>query len=177
MLFVSPYGSSMTFVTIPMHFIPAGLLEFVFCALCFLNSFSKKGCYKDTFLMWVATYLMMAFRSQSYVLSPSNGTALRDSKVKQYILILNVSVLGVWVKSSTAQNLMRKCQKLIGRFTKSNWAPSPARSWQKSLMWHYDVIECHRDWVQTDWMWSNRKTSSMREHWCQDKIQGRWHVS
>lgn len=94
-LFASPYGSSMTFVTIPMHFIPAGLLEFVFCTLCFLNSFSKKGCYKDTFLMWLATYLMMAFRSQSYVSSPSNGTALCDSKVKQYILNLNVSGLSV----------------------------------------------------------------------------------
>lgn len=85
--------------------------------------------------------------------------------------------VSLWVKSSTAQNLMHKCQKLIGRFMKSNWAPSPARSWQKSLMWHYDVIECHRDWVQTAWIWISQKTSSMREHWCQDKIQGRWHVS
>lgn len=46
-LFVSPYGLSMTFVTIPMHFTSTRLLEFVFWTLCFLNSFSKEGCYME----------------------------------------------------------------------------------------------------------------------------------
>lgn len=135
-----------------------------FWTLCFLNSFSKRGCYMEQrCLSHVgADILDDGLQVPVCVSSLNNGTALCDSKVEQYIVILNVSLLSITLSDTgTAQNLMHKCQKFTGRFMKPNWAPSSARSWQTSLMWHCDVTECHQDWLQTDWMWSKWRTSSI----------------
>lgn len=95
--FVSPCGLSMTFVTIPMHFTPTGPPEFVFWTLCFLNSFSKEGCYMEQkYLSYMCVNILDDdLQILIHVSSLNNDIALCDSKVKQDILILNVSVLSI----------------------------------------------------------------------------------
>lgn len=83
---MSPYGLSMTFVTIPMHSLPTGLPEFVFGHCVFSIHSLKERCYvEQRCLSYVGVDILDdGLQVPICVSSLNNGTALCDSKIEQY---------------------------------------------------------------------------------------------